>query len=459
MKFQINNGLGKIFIGLCDTGNYFHFEKPLVTTWYDYRGSVGKYLCSLPYSATYRNEIRNKIVHHLNTDFTDRIDELRDLLDGFLRLFRNGTYSLNYYHGVNNSFFRYTDHESVEHEHSWYLLFSEPLRLEDKEKKIKQHEVFVHEQEEKKQYAGDLVDFTTNSYYDEYGKNLLATQPKSEIDSARVKFFEQEILSGKRPAAIVFNCCFGSENGEGSGRTDYSMLSDYYVLDGHHKLQAYENLKINPSIIEITHLLQTSEEIEFNPEELTGALFPWQLEHLIDHWDDSDRFLKKYLDNPDSKLHQIIKNGHHQDYYTDGKIKHEACYINNKIEGEAMWWYDNGQLKQFQNFKKGLRTGVWRQWYKSGAMQFIQPYNDAGQINGTMVSYFENGQKRWEQTQINGISADGYSYLTWYEDGSKEAELKYENGKMIERKNYDKNGALRNFEEFDPKQNRLVKRK
>jgi antitoxin component YwqK of YwqJK toxin-antitoxin module len=75
-----------------------------------------------------------------------------------------------------------------------------------------------------------------------------------------------------------------------------------------------------------------------------------------------------------------------------------------------------------------------------------------------MVSYYESGKVRWEQFIKNGVNLDGYTYLSWFEDGTKEAELEYLNGRMIKRKNYNRSGVMVNFEELDPQTNRLVKR-
>jgi hypothetical protein len=49
-RFQNHKGLNLISIGLSEIGNYFYYKQPLITVWYDCRGSVGKLLSILPYS-------------------------------------------------------------------------------------------------------------------------------------------------------------------------------------------------------------------------------------------------------------------------------------------------------------------------------------------------------------------------------------------------------------------------
>lgn len=88
MKFEITDGLGKIKIGV--QGDSFTFIRPLTYCWDDHHGSVGKYLCALPFSQEYRNEIHNAITSNLDVDFFDNIGELHQLLSPLFRLFQNG---------------------------------------------------------------------------------------------------------------------------------------------------------------------------------------------------------------------------------------------------------------------------------------------------------------------------------------------------------------------------------
>jgi len=58
----------------------------------------------------------------------------------------------------------------------------------------------------------------------------------------------------------------------------------YYILDGHHKLLAYQNLNIYPPLALITHLPNNTNETEFNIKQLKDFLFPWQIKHISGHW-------------------------------------------------------------------------------------------------------------------------------------------------------------------------------
>src|SRR6218665_2788738 len=154
MKFRITDGLNKIAIGLSEIGSYFYFQKPLVTTWYDNSGTVGKYLCLLPYEEDYRNEVRNRIVANLDVDFTGKEQELINILNPLLRLFKNGEYEIEFHHSSDNHYFEYLSGEGVNtfKEMPWFLISFEPIKLHDAEV-FSQYKRLVGEAEEKGHYT------------------------------------------------------------------------------------------------------------------------------------------------------------------------------------------------------------------------------------------------------------------------------------------------------------------
>ena len=281
MNFQITDGLDLLSIGLCDTGNYLRYKKPLSVVWHDQGGSVAKYLCIMPYDPEYRAAIRKNIVDNLNVDYTDQLAELHQLLSPLLRLFPNGAYELKYHKAEEGKFFKqrstvqYAPNEFYTFcKHYWSnLLIVDATNVEDIEQKIKEHK------EHKKEYengTNNIIDYTTAWFLELNTIPIVATQPLSAIDQDRVKFFEGEIKQGKHPFVIVFNCA--------QKDLDYNETqSDHFVLDGHHKLLAYQNLNIYPAIVEITHLPESKVDLEFDLEQLSKVLFPWQFEHIKYH--------------------------------------------------------------------------------------------------------------------------------------------------------------------------------
>ncbi|OAD39449.1 toxin-antitoxin system YwqK family antitoxin [Polaribacter atrinae] len=451
MKFEIENGKNICSIGLSDIGSYIRFNYPLTVVWYDCRGSVGKYFCTLPYNEEYRKSVEKTLTDNLNNDFSDNIEDLYEILKPLLPLFKNGTYSLNFYPNNEREFFQYQssyDNFKETHFNPLEVVFAnKTTNASNLEQVIKDHKDFLKENAiSKKYYPSEILEYTTSGIYTG-DESFYATQPFDKIDQNRVKYFEEIIKNGERPFAILLNAYFASN--------DYD--SSYYILDGHHKLLAYQNLKLSPPLAILTYLPKDITEIEFDAETLSEVLYPFQIEHILKNWDEKDLYIEETLKNPKSNLHSIIKNGEYEEYHDNGQLKHKALYINDKVDGIAKYWYDNGQLQKEHYYIKGLRNGTWKDYYKSGKIQFIQPFNNKGQYHGTLVSFFENGQKRMEQILENGQNIDGVSYKVWFENGKIDSELTYRDGRMIVRKNWGKSGNVVNHEVFNEKTNRLKK--
>lgn len=192
--------------------------------------------------------------------------------------------------------------------------------------------------------------------------------------------------------------------------------------------------------MEIKYLPKTRDDLEFDIERLIDYLYPWQIEHILEHWYNKESFLKETLQNPNSKIHNFIKNGLITEHHENGQLKHEAFYINDKIDGVSRGWFDNGQQEYEHFYDKGVRIDAWKNWYRSGKIQYIHPYNEKGELNGHLVFYYENGQIQSEEFLQNNIHKDGVSYFAWYENGNKKAQIEYLNDKIIKSKYWKING-------------------
>jgi hypothetical protein len=67
-------------------------------------------------------------------------------------------------------------------------------------------------------------------------RNLVLTQPVGSLDGARVAFFQDEIRAGRRPVVLTASA-------EGAWCE--------FVIDGHHKLAAYERQRVRPAVLGI----------------------------------------------------------------------------------------------------------------------------------------------------------------------------------------------------------------
>ena len=53
-------------------------------------------------------------------------------------------------------------------------------------------------------------------------------------------------------------------------------------------------------------------------------------------------------------------------YYSNGQIKSEINYKDDRLNGKRTDWYENGQKFGETNYKDGKRDGKWTEWYESG---------------------------------------------------------------------------------------------
>jgi hypothetical protein len=127
------------------------------------------------------------------------------------------------------------------------------------------------------------VEAITDSYYDGYSDCFIFTQPSEQINPERVVFYETQIKAGLRPTALIYSGNFKEMGKHDDGSVWQStMRTGTFIIDGHHKLMAYLNLKINPSLIRIERKFE-AENVQHKTDalyELKGFLHSCQLKHI-----------------------------------------------------------------------------------------------------------------------------------------------------------------------------------
>lgn len=124
------------------------------------------------------------------------------------------------------------------------------------------------------------------------GRTFLFTQDLKTLSETRVKFYEEKIRNGEKPVAIVLGIV--SEDlgiKEAQFEEDYKIQNNTthhswgsqinFVIDGHHKLTAYQNLQEAPRIISILKI--EPEQLNKNPSQTYGDfLKPKELKVIKD---------------------------------------------------------------------------------------------------------------------------------------------------------------------------------
>ena len=126
------------------------------------------------------------------------------------------------------------------------------------------------------------------------------------------------------------------------------------------------------------------------------------------------------------RIHNGIKNGTYEEWYSNAKPKTTGEYFNDDSTDSWIKWYESGQKQSEKNYKNGKKDGLWIKWYESGQKQSEKNYKN-GKKDGPWIKWYGNGLRRKEVTYKNN-NLDGLFYQ-WYENGQKEIEGTYKVGK------------------------------
>lgn len=354
MDITVTDGLDIVSIGYNHLGSYYKLKKPVSLIWSDCAGSVGQYLSLIPSSPEERELLQNRINNNLDEDFTGQEEALYELLKPLFKLFRNGEYALSYVSGYSENNLAGAEFDGKP---KTYVMYPEPVEI-DKVEEIKRKYRHKRHSEDFERLPDDLVSFTSTSFYDWSNDFYIATRPKSEMDVKRIDFFENKILGGGRPFIIILDALYAPEH-------NYSGM---FILDGHHKLEAYLKLGLAPSAVYITRKIDGSTAQEFDIESLALSLYPWQFRHVLDNWDEKNSELPKLAQKPNSRLLEFIRHGNYEEYHDNGKLKHKGYYIYDRPEGLISEYFESGRPKSEKRYRNHIVVGTWKTWYSNGTL-------------------------------------------------------------------------------------------
>jgi hypothetical protein len=132
------------------------------------------------------------------------------------------------------------------------------------------------------------------------------------------------------------------------------------------------------------------------------------------------------------------KHGPALNYYSDGKtVKTEIHYVEGNKQGEAKWYYPDGQIYRITPYERGKINGTRITYYENGALQAEIPYRN-GQPGTGLKEYHTNGNPKNLDARIifreqNRVSLDNTFKLSIsISDGSRNVE--YFTGKLTDGK-------------------------
>lgn len=114
-------------------------------------------------------------------------------------------------------------------------------------------------------------------------------------------------------------------------------------------------------------------------------------------------------------------------YYPSGKVSNSIIYKNDKIkDGTYISYYDNGQKKEENSYRNEKLEGKYVSYFDNGQIEQTATYSE-GKVNGPVLSYHKNGQLANKMDFTDGFKT-GES-ISYDEYGKMSFKLNYIKGK------------------------------
>ncbi|RQO38133.1 hypothetical protein DBR39_14785 [Chryseobacterium sp. KBW03] len=393
MNFKITDGKGLITLEY-DFNQYSECltigKEPALFLWDDCDDPGDENMVLFSITQENQNCINNALKEvDFNIDYTDKVEDLFQSLQSLLGLMQNGNYRLSF--SENKAWYIYSEAAVFGEERLDKKGVEEEIRKYDE--KLSQNLIYSYESYDA---------YRDTCCFNIYEYPFIAWKSEKEIDKELVKYYKDLILSGVRPFAVILKGKYGKD--------DYFHE---YILDGHHKLCAYKNLKIEPFFAIIEFFPEEESEIKMDMERISQMLYPWQFNHYYDTWNaySKQNYLQK---NPDSLLKKHFKNGFITLLYPDDRKRAEAFYINDVIDGEYKYWYNNGDLCVLGNYALGKRINKWMYYF---SISEIEGNNSASLAKEAYMKdeyIYKDGyplvHKRWDKE-------GKISFIEYHKDG------------------------------------------
>jgi hypothetical protein len=304
-EIQIDNGQNIIDIFFDDFASCLVIKKALAVNWPDCSGSVGEYYAISDYSIEERN-FYTKTIDKVFSEGTDA--EQIEIIKDFLNLFANGKYSINKFIAKINEI---------------DFLASNQVAYSDI---VPQNERFF------------------GSFYPDYrggSEPILFSITNDKIDPKRVEHYCQLIRKGLKPTVLTFEV--------------YNLLSSEYsckyVLDGHHKIEAYLKLKEDIPVINILKSEESTKRTAPLLHHAKTILKDFEYQHLFENNDENLLSIDFVNDTGlTNDLDKILKNSNRIDVSIINILKK---YANAGNDVETSWLKN-----RLSNLKKNPNTSI-----------------------------------------------------------------------------------------------------
>ena len=135
-----------------------------------------------------------------------------------------------------------------------------------------------------------------------------------------------------------------------------------------------------------------------------------------------------------------------EEYYPSGELMYKVEIVDGKQNGESVYYYENGTIRQVGNWKNDLEHGIFKKYHSNGQIAEIYEAREGG-LFGEAKGYYSNGKLEYEIIYENGVAEGESKY--YYENGSIKEIKEHKNGKIWYLESYAKSG-VKEYSQFLP---------
>lgn len=126
-----------------------------------------------------------------------------------------------------------------------------------------------------------------------------------------------------------------------------------------------------------------------------------------------------------------LQEGTCKEFYENGQVKNSVEWKKGKFDGDAVFYYDDGKVQSKGEYKKGFKVKKWTYYNKNGVMTSEEAFRNGEKNiydNSLTATFYSPAGKITEISNYKFNKLQGES-KTFHEDGKSVKELgQYDNG-------------------------------
>ena len=140
-----------------------------------------------------------------------------------------------------------------------------------------------------------------------------------------------------------------------------------------------------------------------------------------------------------------VQTGEFSQTWTNGQVRVQGKYKDGNKDGVWIEYRKNGKPEKSTTYKNGERNGEYKTFFTDGTVEKIETYADGQREGLTKEFFYDSGKLKAEYNFSNNVKEG--KYKMYYDDGVLREEGRCDDGKEVYRKEYYKNGKVKEISE------------